>query len=158
MSAERFQQREFWMARGQCRQLFDRTDWTDCREIFPGSSPDSCGYFVLLHYRCLSSRCPHCGIAAKPWQKGGRRRRLAIAFLFVSTGSPLPCAEAGDNRENGANPLRGRRCDRLSLRTPLLHKGATALRRGKAVRSRRGSGFSTRWTRAVSQKTCLSGT
>jgi hypothetical protein len=38
--------------------------------------------------------------------------------LPVSTGSLVPRPEARDNRENGANPLRGRRCDRPGLRTP----------------------------------------
>src|SRR5438093_5912540 len=49
---------------------------------------------------------------------------------------------SGENRESGAIPLRGRRCDRRGLRT----FSATARWCGKAVR---------RPSRAESQKTCL---
>ncbi len=51
-----------------------------------------------------------------------------------------------ENRENGANPLRGRRCNRPGLRTDKPLRTRCEAVRGKAVRGP---------SRAVSQKTCL---
>src|SRR5438046_1173013 len=49
------------------------------------------------------------------------------SFPTISTGLPLSAQERVSTRENGAKPLRGRRCDRPGLRTR---------RRTKSVSSR----------------------
>ena len=75
---------------------------------------------------------------------------LSQLLTITSASIGVMCLPTGDmvKRENGANPLRGRRCDRPAPRTLLSHcRDLYGVSDGKALRG---------VLRAVSQKTCLS--